>query len=244
MLSWVRLMLRTILKNPLSVWAGWLWQKLLAENRNKTLRLGYMSRAVNCRFGSNNVIYDDVLLSDVSLGDLSYVSNGCRLHNVTIGKFVCIGPDVLCGLGRHPSRKFVSVHPAFYSPLGQSSITFVSEPAFEEYAHILIGNDVWIGARAIILDGVVIGDGAIVGAGAVVASDVPPYAIVGGVPARVIRYRFTPEQIDSLESSKWWDWDLSVLKESHSFFRDVESWTAHQEMSQAEKPLCPRLGSQ
>jgi acetyltransferase-like isoleucine patch superfamily enzyme len=226
-------MLKAILKNPLTIWMNWLWHKVLTERRNKNLRLGYMSRAVNCRFGANNVIYDDVLLSSVSLGDLTYVSNGCRLQNTTVGKFACIGPDVLCGLGRHPSRDFVSVHPAFYSPLAQGGITFVSESLFEEYAPIVIGNDVWIGARAIILDGVVIGNGAIVGAGAVVTSSVPPYAVVAGAPARVMRYRFTPEQINLIESSKWWDWDLALLRERYPSFQDVETWEAGRERQQS-----------
>lgn len=195
-----------------------------------------MSRAINCRFGQYNAIYDDVTLNNVSLGDLTYVSNGCRLHNATIGKFACIGQEVLCGLGRHPSRDFVSVHPIFYSPMAQGSITFASETGFEEYKPIVIGNDVWIGARAIILDGVVIGNGAIVGAGAIVTSNVPPYAVVGGVPARIIRYRFTPEQIESLESSQWWNWDLALLRENYSLFRDVEIWRTHQERNYQPHP--------
>src|SRR5574340_36066 len=105
-------MLKTILKNPLTLWMRWFWHKRCLERKNKhQITLGYMSRAVNCRFGRDNVIYDNVSLSDVSLGDFTYVSTGCRLHNTEIGKFCCIGPDVLSGLGMHPTRGFVSVHP-------------------------------------------------------------------------------------------------------------------------------------
>jgi len=217
-------MLKTMFINPLSLWLWWLAQKVSLQLRNVHLSLGYMSRVKHCCFGKYNAIYDEAVLTNVTLGDFTYVSAGCRLNNTTVGKFSCIGQGVLSGLGRHPSRDFVSVHPAFYSPLAQSGITFSLDSVFEEFKHIVIGHDVWIGARAIILDGVVIGNGAIIGAGAVVTSDVPPYAVAVGVPASVIRYRFTPEQIDTLESSQWWDWDLSLLRERYPSFRNIQTW--------------------
>ncbi len=76
---------------------------------------------------------------------------------------------------------------------------------FQDYQRIEIGNDVWIGARVVILDGVKIGNGAVIAAGAVVAKDVPPYAIVGGVPAKLIRYRLTPERLDEITRTEWWN---------------------------------------
>jgi virginiamycin A acetyltransferase len=81
-----------------------------------------------------------------------------------------------------------------------------------EYKRITIGNDVWIGARAVILDGITIGDGAIVGACAVVTKDVPPYAVVAGVPARVIRYRFSEKKIRTLLELQWWEWSPEEIK--------------------------------
>lgn len=228
-------MLKVILKNPLTLWLSWLWHQQRLQRRNNQLELGYMSRAVDCCFGRHNVVYDNVFLRDVSLGDFTYVSAGCRLRNTKIGKFGCIGPDVLSGLGTHPSRDFVSIHPAFYSPQNASGLALASEVHFEEHKPVVIGNDVWIGARTILLDGVVVGNGAIVGAGAVVTADVPPYAIVGGVPARVIRYRFTSEQIESLEASKWWDWSLDRLQEHHGVFRQIDAWMAQNGRGQDEK---------
>ena len=86
--------------------------------------------------------------------------------------------------------------------------------AWDHRGDIVIGNDVWIGYEAVILSGVTIGDGAIVAARSVVTRDVPPYTIVGGVPARPIRRRFDQETIDALLELRWWDWPLEKLSKS------------------------------
>jgi acetyltransferase-like isoleucine patch superfamily enzyme len=111
-------------------------------------------------------------------------------------------------------------------------MTFVDETIFDEvtYAdtqkrHVVIGNDVWIGANATLLNGVHIGDGAIVAAGAVVVKDVPPYTVVGGVPAREIKKRFTPEQIAFLQTYEWWNKDLDWLAANAGYFRDIDLFT-------------------
>lgn len=96
---------------------------------------------------------------------------------------------------------------------------------FPDYSHLfeqkkivrpkttVIGNDVWIGSLSLVRRGLKIGDGAIIAGGSVVVKDVPPYAIVGGVPAKVIKYRFTEEQIAALMQIKWWDMPVSDLKD-------------------------------
>lgn len=207
----------------LPLWCKWRLGKYYYEHKNskKNLAIGYMARINNCRFGNYNKLYDGAVLSDVELGDFTYVGANNRISMAVIGKFSCIGPDVIVGMGRHPSRDFVSVHPAFYSTLRQAQVTFVSQSCFEEFGNVQIGNDVWIGARAIILDGLKIGDGAIVGAGAVVTKDVPAYAVVGGVPAKVLRYRFEPEEIEFLEQFKWWDRDINWLRENAAKFQNI-----------------------
>jgi acetyltransferase-like isoleucine patch superfamily enzyme len=158
------------------------------------------------------------------MGDFSYIGDSSKIANTKIGKFACISQEVIVGLGKHPSRDFVSVHPIFYSPQCQAQITFASPPFWEEFAQIKIGNDVWIGARALILDGVTIGDGAIIGAGAVVTKNVPPYAIVGGVPAIILRYRFEPTEIDFLTRFKWWDRDIDWLREHVTDFHNIQNF--------------------
>ncbi|HBC91808.1 MAG TPA: antibiotic acetyltransferase [Pelotomaculum sp.] len=82
----------------------------------------------------------------------------------------------------------------------------------------IIGNDVIIGVNALVISGVKIGDGAVVGAGSVVTKDVPPYAIVAGIPAKIIRYRFSEKQIKALLRIRWWDWSIEEIKEFKEYF--------------------------
>lgn len=187
---------------------NWIKHKLMSfkyRRKNPTLRMFRGTLAYDCTFGEHNIIYDDAVLVSVEMGSYSYVGGRCRLQNCKIGKFCSIGAEVLIGLGVHPLH-YKSTHPGFYA---KDSSYYGFEPEykneFPEYKPVTIGNDVWIGTRAIILDGVHIGDGAVVGAGAVVTKDVPPYAVVGGVPAKVIKYRFNPETISQLLQEKWWD---------------------------------------
>jgi len=130
----------------------------------------------------------------------------------------------LIGLGEHPSKDFVSTHPMFYSTIGQSNPVIVEKSLFDEFPTTVIGNDVWIGARAVLKTGVKIGDGAIVAAGAIVVNDVEPYSIVGGVPAKHIRYRFSQEQIGTLLESRWWEKDLEWLKANKHLFARIDDF--------------------
>lgn len=211
-------------------WLVWLGRTAVLKfrNRGRHLRVGRLASARSCTFGRYNTLYAGSVLENVALGDLSYVSRRARLHNVTVGRYCCIGPETLVGLGRHPTRQFVSSHPAFYSTLAQAQLTFVSEQKFEEFRTVTIGNDVWIGARAIVLDGATIGDGAIVAAGAVVSGEVPPYAIVSGVPAKLARYRFDEATIEAIRRSRWWELDLDVLRENSAAFADPAGFAAWQ----------------
>ncbi|WP_051989363.1 CatB-related O-acetyltransferase [Halobacillus sp. BAB-2008] len=140
-------------------------------------------------------------ISHSEVGRYTYTARNCNIMNGKIGSFCSIGPGCQIGLGSHPSH-FVSTSPIFYSTAGQlNGETWVDQDYYEEFAPVTIQDNVWLGAHTIVLDGVTIGEGAIVAAGAVVTKDVPAYSIAGGVPAKVIRYRFGTETIE--KSSLW-----------------------------------------
>lgn len=219
-------MIETLFINPITIWIKWICKKLYFQFKyNKYhLKIGYLSDVVGCKFGYFNNIYSNVLLYHVELGDFSYVNSNSRMNRTKVGKFTAIGENVMCGIGKHPSKTFVSIHPIFYSTQKQSQITFSDKDYFEEFSPIEIGNDVWIGARAIIMDGVCIGDGAIIGAGAIVTKDVPPYAIVVGAPAKIIRYRFDEQQIEFLRNFQWWNKDIGWLRQHYKEFHDIKNF--------------------
>lgn len=217
--------MKTLLKNPLTVWFAKLIKSKIIEykNKDKFLKIGYMANATKCKFGIYNTIYNEVSLNEVTLGDFTYIAGNTNISKTTIGKFCSIGPYCKIGLGKHPTKDFVSTHPVFFSTLKQAQVTFADINYFDEFAYIIIGNDVWLGANVIVVDGVKIGDGAIVAAGSVVTKDIPPYAIVGGVPAKIIKYRFEKEEIKKLLQLKWWDMDVEYLKENFIKFHNIKS---------------------
>lgn len=181
----------------------------------------WKSYVINSEFSEYNSLHGYSRVISSRIGRFTYVA-GASITNASVGNFCSIGPDVVIGgLGRHPVD-WLSTHPIFYSTGKQVRLSLVSENKFEEYKPVKIGNDVWIGARVIVLEGVNIGDGVIIAAGAVVTKDVPPYAIVGGVPAKIIRYRFNQEDILTLQKLAWWNYDLEKLSKITGLMRQKE----------------------
>ena len=153
-----------------------------------------------------------------SIGRYSYVSANSSVIHTKVGAFCSIASNVSIGGGAHDIQS-VSTSPVFSAGRNIFKKNFASLP-FDPYKQTVIGNDVWIGNRALILQGVKIGNGAVIGAGSVVTKDVPDYTIVAGNPAREIRKRFDEDTIDKLNDMRWWDWDEETLKKHGSNFDD------------------------
>lgn len=149
--------------------------------------------------GFNSHILGGCLINHSIIGAYTYIGQNSRFQNTRIGNYCSVASDVICGLGNHPLDLF-STSPLFYRVNNTFNLKIVDKDLdFSEYKPINIGHDVWIGTRAIILDGVNIGNGAVIAAGALVTKNVPPYAIVAGIPAKVIKYRDVKNSKD-----EWW----------------------------------------
>jgi acetyltransferase-like isoleucine patch superfamily enzyme len=187
-------------------------------------RIGINTEIHDCDISPLTSVGKNCYLYKTSLGAFTYLSQNVNIMNSAIGKFCSIGQGVCISTGMHPSSTFVSTHPAFFSLHKQSGATFAKESHFREMGHTTIGNDVWIGTNAIIMDDLTIGDGAIIGAGAIVTKDVLPYSIVVGNPAKHLRFRFEKDEIDFLLAFKWWTKDLAWIEENYIQFHDIKSF--------------------
>lgn len=166
-------------------------------------------------------IYRGVKAKESKIGAYSYVAANTDIENAEIGKFCSIADNCRIGMSGHPLQ-YISTSPIFTEKRNALQQCWIEKDFFEHKSLdelVIIGNDVWIGSHVLIKGGVHIGNGACVAAGAVVVKDVPPYAIVGGVPAKVIRYRFSPEVIGKLLELEWWNFDESKLKNSIAIFQ-------------------------
>lgn len=182
------------------------------------------------------------------LGLGSYIADNCSL-SANVGRFTSIAPYVRCNVGQHPyTEPYVTTSPCFFSfYLGghfQCGSTFATEQCFDEMRFadklnriaVNIGNDCWIGEGAFLVGGITIGTGAVVLAHAVVTHDVPPYAIVGGVPARIKCYRYDDETIRLLLDSEWWNKDVNWYKTHWKLFSDIKAFREY--FSNNGKDVC------
>ena len=185
---------------------------------------------LNARFEGANAIGTDTRFHG-SMGYGSYIGPGAVI-SAHIGRFTSIAPGVRTSPYLHPFRApYVSTSPMFFSLRRQTGHTFATHQSFEEarcadperHVAVRIGSDCWIGEEAFMAGGITIGDGAVVMARAVVTKDVPPYAIVAGIPARIIGYRYDPETIEWLTRTAWWNRPVEWLSENWEKFNAIDS---------------------
>jgi len=143
-------------------------------------------------------------LNNSTIGKYSRVGINVEVNNAIVGNFTRIGRNTIIGPGTHPMNLLTS-HNIFYKKNSIGRPEWVKKIDFNEEKQTVIGHDVWIGLNCIIMDGIKIGDSSIIAAGAVVTKDVPPFAIVGGVPAKVLKLRFSQEIIERLMKIQWWN---------------------------------------
>lgn len=188
----------------------------------------------NTFFEGSNDIGPSANVRSSHIGYATYIGRGSILTYTRIGRFCSIAPNVKILLNNHPVSSFVSSHPAFHRPsnyiMKKLKIDYVSQDKYplrklvENNYQVIIGNDVWIGEDVSIMPGVTIGNGVIVAASSVVTKDIPDFAIVGGVPAKVIKYRFESDQITQLLEIKWWEDKVENIRDESEKFEDINGY--------------------
>jgi acetyltransferase-like isoleucine patch superfamily enzyme len=195
---------------------------------------GFREKTLLLRLGNRPIprtwLKDEIQDGAIEVGDYSYADGKVNwiLSNpedkIELGKFCCIAPNVSIFGGGESYTKCVTTYPFNFLFLQDTSITRNTDTTTKGVTRI--GNDVRIGQSAIILSGVTVGNGAIVEAGAVVSLDVPPYAIVAGNPAQIVRYRFDLSTIEFLLNLQWWNWPLEkILLNLDLLYQDPDQWS-------------------
>lgn len=206
--------------------------KAFIRGRSRLSPLAYANRRT-VLVGRNRVHAEADVRNSV-VGFASYIGRFSRLPDTVIGAYCSIAEKVELLEYTHPTRAYVSTHPAFFSLAGQAEISFGTRQKFNEKRtlsessemSLCVGNDVWIGKNVLIIGGVRIGDGAVIAAGSVVTKDIPQYAIVAGVPAKLVRYRFSQSQIEWLCAFKWWNRSEEWIREHAEKFDDIDEFMA------------------
>lgn len=196
------------------------------------IKKGLFVRVKNSTFEGNNYVGNFSHIHSSTIGHMTYIGSNSSILHTKIGAFCSISSNVRIIGGEHPTSKWVSTHPAFYNSRNVCGKSYIQSVKFQELKYadsedkylVVIGNDVWVGANVLILNGVTIGDGAVIACGAVVTKDVEPYSVVGGVPAREIKKRFTDADILFLHDHPFWLQSDAWLEEHADRFEDIEQY--------------------
>lgn len=159
---------------------------------------------INSTIDKSSVVGTSCNVVGLEMGRYSYCGDSCQIVNAEIGAFCSISDHVYIGGAEHP-MDWLSTSPVFQNVRHSGPSKRFAKYDLPKYKRTIIGNDVWIGHGVTIKQGVVIGNGAVVGSNALVTKDVPPYAVVGGVPAKLIKHRFPQDVINRLEVIQWWN---------------------------------------
>lgn len=208
--------------------------------RFKKVRIHPFARiTIKSKFEGLNKINRNVVFIDSVLGKGTYINNSSYFAGSKIGRFCSIGSNVKLITGNHPLDRNISTHPCFYSTRKQAGFTLSENQLFTEVKYadkdnkycIIIENDVWIGSNVLILNGITIKTGAVIAAGSVVNKNVEPYTIVGGVPIKEIKKRFSDDEIKYLLDSEWWNRPFDWIRKNYLSFQNFESFKKINETS-------------
>lgn len=177
----------------------------------------------NVKKGREVKIYSGCHIVDSVIGDFTYCCYDTKINNAIIGKFCSIASRVTIGASEHP-LDWISTSPVFEDVKNSGTNVRFATEKLPPVKTTTIGHDVWIGEGVVIKQGVTIGNGAVIGSMAMVTKDVPPYSIVAGIPAKVIRYRFDENTIKALLESNWWNYNDNKLKEMGKCVRNPEKF--------------------
>lgn len=188
------------------------------DSSEKEIRVDRAVLTGNIKLNSGVKIFKDVSLTgNIEIGKYTSISgNGTVIsgvkNKIKIGNFCSIAPNVMI-IGDYHNYKKVTTYFIFSNIFNK-----VLDNEKVSKGNIIIEDDVWIGANTVVLSGVKIGRGSIIGAGSIISKDIPPYSIVCGKENKIIKKRFSPQTIERLEKSKWWNWGKNTLLENQDFF--------------------------
>lgn len=200
---------------------SYIYAKLMKKIRGKSVLRSNVHKTAS--------IYSGTDIIDSSIGKYTYIGYDCNINQTDIGNFCSFSDHIFIGGAEHPIS-WASTSAMFMDVSGSGTSKRFAKIKSKVFKRTFIGHDVWVGHGVTIKGGVSIGNGAVIGSNAVVTKDVPPYAIVGGVPAKIIKYRFDNDTIQDLLESEWWNLsDIQLgkigkeVKDPHAFIKSIKN---------------------